>query len=293
MTVSTQSHPIRKAPLFTPYVVVWSMFGALSFGVLMVLGLAPDWLDDLRPATAFSDPQSNHGQRAAARIAADIGELKDAVSQVHLELSKMKTDVAMQDAQHKAVANQVSSLEARISRALPAAAVETSAPPVEAAAQPAPAVGGEHVGTDVVNVPVKTLKVINAAPASAGSALETGSVNGQAGQSKTAKTATADQQVAAFDTAVSKTAPQPVGVKLSTGPSLDSLRLSWSMLADKHGDALSNLEARYITSGDNLNPTYDLVAGPVKSKADAARVCKVLTQRGVPCAVGGFDGSTL
>lgn len=292
MTISTNStahsHPIRKAPLFTPYVVVWSMFGALSFGFLMVLGLAPEWLDDLRPAATFSDPQSNQGQRAAARMAADIGELKDSVAQVHLELSKIKTDVAMQGAQQKSVADQVTSLEARISGSLPAAALETSSPAAEAAKPAAPADGN----TGPAKSPVKTLKVINANPA-AGAALETGSVSGQAAQLKPAKPVVQDKQMAAFDTAITKTTPGPVGIKISTGASVDSLRLSWGLLADKHGDALGNLEPRYLAGGDKSNPTYDLVAGPLPSKADAAQVCKTLAQRGVACTVGGFNGEAL
>ena len=292
MTHSTNSathpQPIRKAPLFTPYVVVWSMFGALSFGFLMVLGLAPEWLDDLRPAAMFSDPQSNHGQRAAARMAADIGELKDNVAQVHLELSKLKTDVAMQGAQQKSVADQMTSLEARISGSLPAAALDTSSPDAEAAK---PAVPADDNGA-AAKSPVKTLKVINANPA-VGAALETGSVSGQAAQLKTAKPVAQDKQMAAFDTAITKTTPGPAGIKISTGASVDSLRLSWGLLADKHGDALGNLEPRYTAGGNTANPTYDLVAGPLPSKADAARVCKTLAQRGVACTVGSFGGNAL
>lgn len=299
MTASTttpSAQPFRKAPLFTPYVVVWSMFGALSFGFLMVLGLAPEWLDDLRPAATFSDPQSNQGQRAAARMAADIGELKDSVAQVHLELAKIKTDVAMQGAQQKSVADQLTSLEARISGSLPAAALETSSPAVEAV-KPSPTDdGGDR---SAIKSPVKTLKVINANPA-AGAALETGSVSGQtthqATQMKTAKPQVAtDQgdQMAAFDTAITKTTPGPVGIKISTGASVDTLRLSWGLLSEKHRDALDNLEPRYTEGGDASNPTYDLVAGPVPSRADAVRICKTLTQRGVACTVGGFSGEAL
>lgn len=291
-TTTPTAQPLRKAPLFTPYVVVWSMFGALSFGFLMVLGLAPEWLDDLRPATTFSDPQSNQGQRAAARMAADISELKDSVAQVHLELSKIKTDVAMQGAQQKSVADQLTSLEARISGALPAAALETSSPAEEAVTPSPPAESGER---SAVKSPVKTLKVINANP-TAGAALETGSVSGQATQLKPTKPqATTDKgnQVAAFDTAITKTTPSPVGIKISTGASVDTLRLSWGLLSEKHRDALDNLEPRYTEGGDASNPTYDLVAGPLPSRADAVRVCKTLTQRGVACTVGGFTGEAL
>lgn len=71
------------------------------------------------------------------------------------------------------------------------------------------------------------------------------------------------------------------------------MRLSWSLLADRHGDALKNLQARYVARGDVESPTYDLIAGPIKSKADATRVCKALAAKGVPCRIGDFLGEAL
>jgi hypothetical protein len=126
--------------------------------------------------------------------------------------------------------------------------------------------------------------VINADASSLAAALETGSVT-------TAPKPATD--VISFGPAVVKPAPKPVGVKISTGASLDSLRLSWSMLAEKHGDTLKSMEARYVTSGDAQNPTYDLVAGPLKSKSEANKVCKSLAAKGVPCSVGPFGGEAL
>lgn len=293
MTVSTNSQPIRKAPLFTPYVVVWSMLGALSFGFLMVLGLAPEWLDDLRPSTTMGDPQNNQGQRAAARLAADVGQMKNSIEQIQLDISKVKTDVEQQGAQQKAVSEQVASLETRISAALPAAALEASTP-VAPSAAPAP---GNNIGSsDAPKSPVKTLKVINAETTAAGAALETGSVSRDIAQVKPAKSAVpvkASAEATAFDTAVVKSAPNPLGVKISTGASVDSLRLSWNLLAEKHGDQLSSLEPRYTSAGDPANPTFDLVAGPIASKAEATKLCKTLAARGVACTVGGFKGNAL
>ena len=306
MTSSPQAHPIRKAPLFTPYVVIWSMFGALSLGFLMVLGLAPEWLDDLRPVS-FGDPQSNQGQRAAARMAADLDQMKNNIAQVQLELSKVKTDVELQGTHQSLIKEQVASLETRISAGLPAAALETATPPTsqqQQAQTQAPAQSAQSGSSDAVKSPVKTLKVINADTKAAGAPLETGSVSGQAPKAvKAAATqakvaadkASVDKAIsesAAFSTAVTP-APRPLGVKISTGASVESLRLSWGLLAERHADALTNLEARYTTTGDAANPTYDLVAGPISSKADAGKVCKTLIQRGVPCTVSGFSGDAL
>ncbi|MGL4396404.1 MAG: SPOR domain-containing protein, partial [Hyphomicrobium sp.] len=96
-----------------------------------------------------------------------------------------------------------------------------------------------------------------------------------------------------FGPAVVTEAPRPVGVQLSSGASVDSLRLSWSLLAERHGDTLQNMQARYVTNGDEVNPNYDLIAGPIKSKAEAARVCKALAAKNIPCKVSAFSGDAL
>lgn len=320
MTAPASSTPIRKAPLFTPYVVVWSMFGMLSLGLLGVIGLAPEWLDDLKPTWTVADPHSNQGQRAAARLAADLNAVKDSVAKIQFDLAKVKTDVASQSDQNKTVSAQVTALEQRVSTSSTVAKSGLPAVPAPPAATPeqqaqaatdvqstvaqatvaqatvvtsmpptTPALTAPNLTTPA---PARTPKVINADAAAAppapaiknGSALETGSVNGAA---------KAPADAISFGPAVVKAAPQPMGVKISSGASADSLRLSWSLLAEKHGDALKGLQARYVTGGDAQNPNYDLVAGPIKSKAEAAKVCKALSAKGVPCTVGAFGGDAL
>jgi hypothetical protein len=64
-------------------------------------------------------------------------------------------------------------------------------------------------------------------------------------------------------------------------------------LADRHSEALKNLEPRFIARGDEAAPTFDLIAGPIKSRADALKVCKALASKNVPCKVGDFLGEAL
>jgi len=85
--------------------------------------------------------------------------------------------------------------------------------------------------------------------------------------------------------------PAPVGVLLATGPSLDSLRLSWTILNDRHADAVRALHARYVVSGKDNERTYGLVAGPLESVADAKAVCKTIVERGMACEVSQFRGN--
>lgn len=83
-------------------------------------------------------------------------------------------------------------------------------------------------------------------------------------------------------------------VRLDAGPSLDALRLRWSVLNDRHRDALGGLEPRYLKSGSAVAPSYELLAGPIASVDEASRICSQLQARRVPCSVGGpFAGEAL
>ena len=85
----------------------------------------------------------------------------------------------------------------------------------------------------------------------------------------------------------------PIGVQLGGAPSLDSLRLNWTILSDRHADALGNLQARYVAS-DALGATsFNLIAGPVASRTDAIRICAKLRTQGITCRLTSFQGSAL
>ena len=96
-----------------------------------------------------------------------------------------------------------------------------------------------------------------------------------------------------FGPAVITHATRPIGVRIATGPSVDSLRLSWSALADRHGPALKKLEPRYVTGIDATGLTYDLVAGPIATAKEAKEVCNRLRTNGVRCTIGEFTGNAL
>ena len=85
--------------------------------------------------------------------------------------------------------------------------------------------------------------------------------------------------------------PAPVGILLATGPSLDSLRLSWQILNDRHGASMKALQPRYVVSGKPEERTYGLVAGPLETVADAKSVCKTMTDNGIACEVSQYRGN--
>lgn len=347
--------PFSKRPIFTPYVLAWSAVGILATGYLAIAGLAPELLERGAADPSFiADPQSNQGQRAAARLAADVNALKDSIAAVQLDLAKVKTDVAGQNARDKALSAQLVALERRLGAAQGNAVEATepaspqtgkprsaSAPtsntepneqadaaPAEAPAAAKARTSGAPTQPKLVNAEASVLAApgltlenpIELQPQPGPAAIETASTAAAgaragakavkpAAAAAAAKTAaataaatvldtdaaaaTTDGEVIDLGTPVVTSAAKSMGVQISSGASVDSLRLSWSLLADRHGDALKNLEARYIARGDVESPTYDLIAGPLKSKGDAQRVCKSLMAKGVPCKVGDFLGEAL
>ena len=86
-----------------------------------------------------------------------------------------------------------------------------------------------------------------------------------------------------------------MGVRLATGPSLDALRLSWNQILARGGGTMSGLEPRFVTSNPpgSLGPTYDLIAGPLKSLSDAQRICDSASVRRSVCEIRRLEGTVM
>ncbi len=97
----------------------------------------------------------------------------------------------------------------------------------------------------------------------------------------------------AFGPAVVTPEPDTVGVVLAEGPSVDALRLSWSLLSESHSAALYNLTPRYTTNSDTPEPSYSLVAGPLNDHNAAERVCEKVRAKGIPCYTATYSGNAL
>ena len=297
--------PLRRRPIFTPYVFGWIMAGTVATGYFAILLTAPDLLEDLAPGGVYiSEPQDNQGQRAAARLASDVRALRDSIAQVQLDLSKVKTEVASQGERERTLTAQLVALETRLSAAVSARAIETATP--RDPSQPPAGISAPHDAIETTAPPPAADKaapqqeasgspqqpqLINADTLVTAVPLETGSVTTAA--RAVAKSGDAISFGPAIVRPAAKPAAKPIGVQISSGSSIDSLKLSWSLLADRHADALKNLQARYVETGDPAAPNFDLIAGPIKSKSEAARVCKALAAKNIPCKVGDFAGEAL
>ncbi|MBU1212184.1 MAG: hypothetical protein KJ587_13030 [Alphaproteobacteria bacterium] len=86
-----------------------------------------------------------------------------------------------------------------------------------------------------------------------------------------------------------------LAVLLATGSSVESLRLTWNLLQERHAAALLDLSPRYIVETNPGAPdrSFALLAGPVVSATGVARVCSALVSEGLTCRTRPFGGNSL
>ena len=110
------------------------------------------------------------------------------------------------------------------------------------------------------------------------------------------KTKPKNTQIAFGPAVVTPSVETPaLAILLATGSSLESLRATWSRLKQRHSGALNNLNPRYIIERNPNAPDrrYTLLAGPVISATDVARVCSVLVSEGLNCRTRTYTGNSL
>ena len=86
--------------------------------------------------------------------------------------------------------------------------------------------------------------------------------------------------------------PQTAAVRIASGPSLDALRLSWQLLLEGHRPVLKPLEPRWIPMPGEA-ASFALLAGPVGSPEEAAKICAGLKAKRITCSVTRFGGQPL
>ncbi len=354
LKLGERSTPITSRPrAISPYVLAWGALALLAAFYLTALTLRPDLVTEhlpiFRPDSLdgkSGEPEGNQGQRAMSKAFAEVQGLRQSVSQMQLELAKLKTELNSSQDHDRTLASRIALLEEKVSAAAPAlasaapakaaAAAEAkqaeakqpdkAAPKVASAVPPARldtarletgSVGAPRPTTSQVpsmasalagseSVAVVTPNVINApqrvqqpvAVAQAGAA----AVTAAATRPAPVADLTSDSETATLTSfgpaTVTPSKPEPtgpIGLRISNGPSLDALRLSWSLLADRHSAQFKNMEARYaarVPEGDG-DPSFDLIAGPVKTPVEARRICKALAAKNIPCQIGSFAGPSL
>ncbi len=254
MSVPSMIGPARRRTI-TPYVLLYLLAATLAGAYLVFLGVRPDLVAMWRAKPNDTQVALVETQRGVERALADLDPLKQGVGEVKAEVTAIKAGMQEGAERDRILLEKVETLEQRA----------TAAPSDKVAA--APPVKKQAVVAAVAKAPAA------AAPApkqAASGAIETGSI---------------EQQKAAA------AKPQQVGVLLATGPSLDALRLSWTILNDRASDTVRALHPRYVVSGKDAERTFGLIAGPLQTVADAKAVCKTMTERGLACEVSQYRGN--
>jgi hypothetical protein len=282
MTKPATDKPVRRKAQLTTYTIVWSLLGALGLSYLGVALFEPAWLGDLTPASNHHEMEM---QNTLADLSNDLASVRSSIANLQLDVAAVKGDLTSQTEQTHQLASQLSALEDKVRLGQTHIAFAGPADGELAGTDAAP-VAHEEKPEAVSKPPVKPAKIINAAPEHA-SPIVTGSVTPPK-KPKVAKKA----EVINFGPAVVKPAPKQIGIEIGSSPSVDGLRLSWSQMA-AHNGSLKKLDARYAENGDPANPSYQLIAGPLKSKAEAKKICKDLIAHYQTCRVGEFKGEAL
>ena len=310
------------------YVACWGMLGTVAAGYLTMLVMQPNWAAPLTTQSPRTESPVANG-RTPQQLAVEVETLRRTVADLQRELTYVKTaqrqekeppffqrNTAPEQASQSTdtlpppisampglqatplpalplperferQSEQADAADDDHGRAKPKVVMLNSKPtiqtqPVETIAVPTPP------PVPVAKAAVQPAKVAEAAKApapakSAAKTIETGSLPPAPKQTITFGPAT-----------VSPSPPQDnTGIVLDAGPSLDILRLRWTVLSERHPSALNGLQPRYLVGGTRERPSYQLVAGPV-SPDEGGRICALLRVRQVPCSVGpNFNGPSL
>lgn len=276
------------------YVMAWATVALLAVGYVSLLAVRPEFLSAYLPEA-----------RGESGGGTDVATMRSTIQQLNSELAEAKTAAATSAAQIGSLNSRIGELEGRLaaaSQAAPAAAAPSAAAPAASAQAEAPAsvlarkfADAKAVAPEPVKPQVVAKAAVPPAPASETAAvaqIETGSI--ALPKSATAAPAAAPAAApVAFGTATVTPAPQPFGLHIGRGGSIDELRLSWNLLQESHAVSLKNLSPHYAAASDAADAPLNLLAGPIKSKAEAIKACKTLSAQGVACKVGTFAGEPL
>ena len=258
MSVLPSIAPRRRT--FTPHVLLFLGMAALSLAYLTFVGMRPDLVAMWRQKPNDAQAAIVETQRNVERALADLDPIKQGVGEMKMEVDNMQHRHAGSDGARPPPARQGRDTGTRRRPGEREGGDGTRA----AAGEEAGRRQGTRCGARCSCQPLHQSRQQFAA-------IETGSIE----QKKAAAPAK----------------PAPVGVLLATGPSVDALRLSWSIINDRHGAAVKELHPRYVVSGKADERTYGLVAGPLETVADAKAMCKTMTENGVACEVSQYRGN--
>lgn len=263
------SSPQPRSRMFTRYSLIWAAAALVSLLYLVLLVTQPTLVAHYLGADTET-AERDAARKAMEETVAQVRTLRDTVDLFRNELIEIRAQVSNQTDTARDLATRIAALEAE------------------------PAEPQKVAGADKAKEPAPAKKAAKEAAAKkpapkAQPGIETGSVAQPAAGAITfgppVVTPAATPPPAAPNTMI--------GVQIATGPSVDSLRLSWTLLKERHGTGFQGLEPRYTTDMSGSEQTYDLIVGPVASVDEARRLCQELALKATPCTVSRFTGDAL
>lgn len=286
MSVLPSAGPARRRTL-TPYVLLWMALAGLSLAYLTFLGVRPDVVAALRAARPDPEQALNETKQSVERVLADLDPLRQSVGEMKSDVAGLKMSAQEAADRDRILLEKVEALE----HSAPAKAESAQAgkSPAIASAPPSPQPAAKK--SAAAKVPPAPSIIASVAPIAAEPQVAQKPVAAEPAAEKPATAIETGSIARGAKTAAAATKPPPVGILLATGPSVDALRLSWTILSDRHADAVQSLHPRYVVSGKPDERTYGLVAGPFETIADAKAVCKTIADRGMPCELSSYRGT--
>jgi SPOR domain len=292
------SHHAPSGRFIRAYLLTWGLLAAGGLTYLASLAWHPQLFS---PSQGTQVAETNPGVQLANKALTEVGTVRRVVTEIQKDLGRIKDSIGQREAEEKAAQERLTRLEDRVT-------TMAATPVAQATPEPAPGPtvttakarasekkataekrqnGAEppRAPTHIISVtetptaaPVPTVKPKAEAPKTEPLKIETGSI-------------VAPPAITFGEPEVTPV-QQAFAVQLAAGPSLDALRLSWGLLLERHGAALTSLQPRFVAPRAE-GGTYRLVAGPLLSKADADKVCAAMAVGKQGCFSTTYIGDPL
>ena len=278
MTISSETAPYATKPglpssrLSRGYLIGWGLLAGCALVYLALIAARPDLAGAMLGRS--NEIETGRGQQAAALGTPEIGAIRQMLGEIQTQVDALRNEAALRDGREQALTVRVAALETPTTKS-----------------------------ADIVDAtPVAQRVTEGSAPSEKPGLLSGASIQGKVEERKLeerpAKPApraavAAAQPPATWTTAQPRAAPaSPSAVRIASGPSLDALRLSWSLLLEGNRPILKPLEARWVEMTGEAG-SFALLAGPLGSPEDATKICASLKAKRVPCSVTRFGGQPL